>query len=186
MPLHPHLGPSQQCARREQGAVSPEPICKPRARLPQCLAGSFPLDLEGAMTGFAPKDGHPQERQLLGFLSPAVGIRPCIAPTFEGSRFLRRQLQMARLHALAETCEKIVGIRLRLEPRHTVIGTPVPRRVTPAVPPHPALEPAISDIVEGDSGKERREHRALRRTDLRGLHEPVFHDPCLAPPVAQA
>ena len=186
MPLHPHLGPSQQFARREQGAVSPEPICKPRERLPQFLACSFPLDLEGAMTGFAPKEGHPQERQLLGFLSPAVGIRPCRAPTFEVARFLRRQLQMALLPALAETCEKIVGIRLRLEPRPTVIGKPVPIRFTPAVPPHPALAPDISDIVEGDIGKERRAHRAWRRTDLRGLHEPVFHDPCLSPPVEQA
>jgi hypothetical protein len=66
------------------------------------------------------------------------------------------------------------------------IGKPVQVRFTPAVPPHPALEPEISDIVEVDIGKERREHRALRRTDLRGLHEPVFHDPCLYHPVDQA
>src|SRR5436190_23212060 len=51
MPLHPHLGPSQQFARREQVAVSSYPICKPRERLPQFLARSFPLDLERAMTG---------------------------------------------------------------------------------------------------------------------------------------
>ena len=69
---------------------------------------------------------------------------------------------------------------------HKVIGKPVQIRFPPAVPPHPALEPDIEDIVEGDVGKERREHRALRRTDLRGLHEPVFHDPCLYHPGDQA
>src|SRR5215510_277430 len=138
------------------------------------------------MTGCATKEGHPQERKLLGFLSPAVGIRPCIAPECEMSRFLRRQLQMELLHALAETFEKLVGLRLILETRHTVIGKPVQIRFTPAVPPHPALEPGIQDIVEVDMGKERRENRALRRTDLRGLHEPVFHDSCLYHPVDQA
>src|SRR6266571_349555 len=74
------------------------------------------------MTGFATKEGHPQECKLLGFLSPAVGICPCIAPEFEVSRFLRRQFQMELLHALVETFEKIIGIRLILEARHKVIG----------------------------------------------------------------
>src|SRR5215831_7599540 len=160
-------------------AVSPYPLCKPRERLPQLLACSFPLDLECALPGFATKEGHPQERKLLGFLSPAVGILPCIAPEPEMSRFLQRKLQMELLHPLAETFEKIVGIRLILEPRHKVIGKPVQIRFTPAVSPHPALEPDIQDVVEVDIGKERRENRALRRTDLRGLHEPVFHDSCL-------
>src|SRR4029453_2519661 len=179
MPLHPHLRPSQQFARGEEVAVSPYPICKPRERLLQFLACSFPLDLECAMTGFATKEGHPQKRKLPGFLSPAVGILPCIAPEFEMSRFLQRQLQMELLHPLAETFEKIVGIRLILETRHKVIGKPVQIRFTPAVPPHPALEPDIQDIVEEDMGKERRENGALRRPDLCGLHEPVFHDSCL-------
>jgi hypothetical protein len=38
MPLHPPLGPSPQVARGEEGAVSPSPIWKPRAGLPQFLA----------------------------------------------------------------------------------------------------------------------------------------------------
>src|SRR4029434_2669288 len=122
------------------------------------------------MSGFATKEGHPQERKFLGFLSPAVGICPCIAPDFKMPRFLRRQLQMELLHALAETFEKVIGLRLILETRHKVIGKPVQIRFTPAVPPHPALEPDIQDIVEVDIGKERRENRALRRSDLYGLH----------------
>src|SRR6267143_1757719 len=154
MPLHPHLGPSQQCARGEEVAVSPYPMCKPRERRPQFLACSFPLDLACAMTGFATKEGHPQEGKLLGFLSPAVGLCPCIAPEFEVSRFLRRPFPMELLHALVETFEKIIGIRLILETRHKVIGKPVQIRFPPAVPPHPALEPDIEDRVEGDVGKE--------------------------------
>ena len=31
-----------------------------------------------------------------------------------------------------------------------------------------------------------RDNRALRRPDLRGLHEPVFHHSCLSHPVEQA
>ena len=69
-------------------------------------------------------------------------MRPCIAPEFEMSRFLRRQLQMELLHALAETFEKIVGIRLILETRHKVIGKPVQIRF-PRQSPDPALEPDI-------------------------------------------
>src|SRR5712664_4001993 len=44
-----------------------------------------------------------------------------------------------------ESCQttKIIGIRLILETRHKVIGKPVQIRFTPAVPPHPALEPDI-------------------------------------------
>jgi hypothetical protein len=102
------------------------------------------------------------------------------------SRFLRRQLQLARLHPLAETFETIVGIPLILATRHKGIGKPVPIRFTPAVPPHPALAPDIHDRVEVDMGKARRENRALRRTDLCDLPEPVFHDACLEPPGEQA
>jgi hypothetical protein len=50
---------------------------------------------------------------------------------------------MELLHALAETVEKVVSIRLLLETRHKVIGKPVQVRFTPAAPPHPALEPDI-------------------------------------------
>ncbi len=38
MTLYPHLGSPEQCARGEEVAVSPEPICTLRERLPQCLA----------------------------------------------------------------------------------------------------------------------------------------------------
>jgi len=62
---------------------------------------------------------------------------------------------MELLHTLAETFEKVLGLRLILETRHKVIGKPVQIRFTPAVPPNPALEPDISDIVEVDIGKER-------------------------------
>jgi hypothetical protein len=155
MTLSPHLGSPEQVARGEEVAVSPEPIGKRRERLPQCLACSFPLDLARAIPGFPTKAGHPQQGQCLGFLSPPVGMRPCLAPDGKRPRFLRRQLQRELLHTRAETCEKVVSIRLRLATRHTVISEPVPRRFTPAVPPHPTLAPAISDVVEGDMGKER-------------------------------
>ena len=109
------------------------------------------------MPGFPTKEGHPQKGTFLGFLSPTVGMRPCLAPDCKMPRFLRRQLQMELLHTLAETFEKVVSIRLILATRHKVISEPVQIRCTPAVPPHPTLEPAISDVVEGDIGKERRE-----------------------------
>ena len=143
MPLHPRSGLPQQCARGEQVAVSPYPICKPRQRLPQCLACRFPLDLERAMPGLTTKESHPQERTCLRVLSPTVGIHPGIAPAFKVARFLWRKRQMERLHAMAEPFEKGVGICLILETRHKVIGKPVQVRFSPAVPPHPALE---SDI----------------------------------------
>src|SRR5262252_4308052 len=73
---------------------------------------------------------------------------------------------MELLHALAETFEKVVSIRLILEPRHKVIGKPVQVRFTPATPPHPALEPDISDIVEVDIGKERREYTSYKVANL--------------------
>ena len=38
MTLYPHLGSPEQFARGEEVAVSPEPICKLRERLPQFLA----------------------------------------------------------------------------------------------------------------------------------------------------
>src|SRR5712691_8445635 len=123
------------------------------------------------MTGFATKEGHPQKRKFLGFLSPAVGIRPCISPDFKMTRFLLRKLQMEVVHAIAETFEKGGVIRLILETRHKVIGKPVQIRFTPAVTPNPALEPDIQDIMEGDIGKEWGANRALRRPDLRGLNQ---------------
>jgi hypothetical protein len=99
---------------------------------------------------------------------------------------LRRQLELELLHALAETFEKVIGLRLILDTRHQVLGTPVPVRVSPAVPPKPALEPDISARVEVDMGKERREHCALRRANLCGLHKPIFHAPRLSHPGDQA
>src|SRR5712691_4869868 len=85
-------------------------------------------------------------------------MRPCRAPEFEIARLLLRKLSMELLHTLAETVEKVLGICLILATRHKVIGKPVQRRFTPAAPPHPALDPDISDVVEGDIGKERRAH----------------------------
>jgi len=70
-------------------------------------------------------------------------MRPCLAPACKMSRFLRRQLQMDLLHALAETFAKVISLRLILETRHTIIGQPVSIRFSPAVPAHPALEPDI-------------------------------------------
>jgi hypothetical protein len=89
-------------------------------------------------------------------------MRPGLAPAFKMPRFLRRQVQMELLHALAETFEKVIGLRLILATRHQVIGKPVQGRFTPAVPPPPALAPDISDLVEGDSGKERREYTSYK------------------------
>ena len=109
------------------------------------------------MPGLPTQEGHPQQGKFLGFLSPPVGMRPCLAPDCKMPRFLRRQLQMDLLHTLAETVENVVRIRLILATRHKVISAPVHIRCTPAVPPHPPLEPEISDVVEGDIGKERRE-----------------------------
>src|SRR5262249_11968550 len=68
----------------------------------------------------------------------------------------------------------------------TVISKPVQIRCPPAVTPNPPLAPEIENLMEVCVGKERRENRALRRSDRRGLHEPVFHDPCLEHPVDQA
>jgi hypothetical protein len=53
------------------------------------------------------------------------------------------------------------------------------------VPPHPALEPDIQDLMEVDIGKAWGEHRALRRTDLCGLTQSVFHDACLEHPAEE-
>src|SRR5215813_14605720 len=110
------------------------------------------------MPGFPTKEGHPQKCKFLGFLSPAVGICPCIAPDCKMPRFLRCKLQMELLHALAEAFEKVIGLRLILETRHKVIGKPVQVRFSPAVPPNPTLEPDIYDVVEVDIGKEGREN----------------------------
>jgi hypothetical protein len=48
------------------------------------------------------------------------------------------------------------------------------------------LEPEVSDVVEVAMGKEGREHRAWRRTDLSDLHEPIFHDTSLYHPADEA
>src|SRR5262249_18050944 len=117
---------------------------------------------------------------FLRVLSPTVGIHPGIAPEFKVARFLWRKRQRKRLHAMAETFEKGVGICLILETRHKVISKPVQIRCPPAVTPNPPLEPEIENIMEVCVGKERRENRALRRSDLRGLHEPVFMIPALS------
>src|SRR2546425_1254490 len=99
------------------------------------------------MPGLTTKESHPQERKFLGVLSPAVGIHPGIAPAFKVARFLWRKRQMERLHAMAETVEKGVGICLILETRHKVISKPVQIRCTPAVTPNPTLEPEIENIT---------------------------------------
>ena len=154
--------------------------------MPQVLACSFPLDLERAVLGFATKEGHPQERQFLGFLSPSIGFGPCLAPDVTRSRFLLRQYQVELLHAIAEPGTPVVGIRLVVETRHQVIGKTEHIRFAPAATTSTALEPEGSDVVEGDIGKAGREHRALRRTDLSDLNEPIFHAPRLYHPADEA
>jgi hypothetical protein len=150
------------------------------------LAGRFPLDLERAVTGFATQEGHAQERQCLGLLSPAIGFGPGLAPDFKLSRFLLRQFQVELLPALAEPGQPVVGSRLVLDTRPTVIGKTAPRRFASAAPTYTALAPEIEDVVEVDMGKEGRAHRALRRTDLSHLHAPLFHEPSLSHPAEQA
>jgi hypothetical protein len=101
-PLPPHRGPSPEGARGAEGAVSPSPLCPPRARLPQVRAGRVPLALACALPGCAPPAGQPQARPRLGWRSPAGGLRPCLAPACALARLLRRQRQLERLPALTE------------------------------------------------------------------------------------
>jgi len=186
MTLHPRLGLPQQVARRQQSTASAEPIRPPRQCLPQFLPSSLALDLEDTLTGCATKEGHLQALAGLGFFSAPVGIGPCLSSACQMPRFLLSQLQMALPQAITETCTKARGIRLVLETRQDIIGKPEPIRFAPTLTTPPTLAPAIQDIMAGDMRKERREHRALGRPDLCGLHESLFHDSGLSPPADQA
>jgi len=55
------------------------------------------------MSGFATEERHPQKLEVLGFFPLLIGMSPCISPEFKETRFLLSQLQMERLHAMAET-----------------------------------------------------------------------------------
>src|SRR5262245_32316554 len=110
------------------------------------------------MPGFATKEGHPQERKFLRFLSPSVGIGPCISSEFKMPRFLLSQFQMELPHAITKAFKKGLGIRLVLETRQEIIGKAGQIGFAPTLTTHPALEPDIQNVMEVDIGKERREY----------------------------
>ena len=93
------------------------------------------------MTGFATKEGHPQELEFLGFLSPLVGIGPCISTEFKALRFLLRQLQMELLQAIPEAFEKRLSICPVLETRHEIIGKTEQIGFAPTLTTNSTLEP---------------------------------------------
>jgi len=107
------------------------------------------------MPGFATKEGHPQELEVLGFFPSLVGLGPCISSEFKLPRFLLSQLQMELPQAIPEAVTKELGIRLVLETRQEIIGKPEQIRFAPTLTTNPALEPDIQDIMEVDIGKER-------------------------------
>jgi len=90
--------------------------------LPQFLPRSLALNLEDAMTGFATKEGHPQELEVLGFFPSLVGLGPCISSEFKLPRFLLSQLQMELPQAITEAVTKELGIRLVLETRQEIMA----------------------------------------------------------------
>src|SRR5215831_10928230 len=137
------------------------------------------------MPGFATKESHPQKRKFLGFFSPLVGVGPGISPTFPMPRFLLSQLQMEPRHALFKTFSKGLGVRPVLETCQEIIGKAEQKGCAPTVTTYSALKPDIQDVMEIDIGKERGENRALWRTDLCGLNQPVFHDTSLQHPADQ-
>ena len=138
------------------------------------------------MTGFATKEGHPQERKFLRFPSTSVGIGPGVPPKCKMSRFLLRQFQMELLPPMAETFQKSLGIRPGLEAGQDIIGKTEPIGFAPTVPTDPPLKPEVQDVMEVDMRKEGGEDRALRRSDLCSLDESLFHDASLSHPANQA
>src|ERR671919_506491 len=109
------------------------------------------------MPGFATKERHPQEVELLGFGSLLVGIGPRIASEFKASRFLLSYLQMESLQTITETFQERLGVRLVLETREEIIGKTEQIRFAPTAPTHSALEPEIQDKMEVHIGKDGRE-----------------------------
>jgi hypothetical protein len=74
MTLDPRPGLPKQFARGRQVAASAYPIRKPSQCLLEFLPRSFPLHLEGTMSGFATEKRHPQKLEVLGFFSPLIGM----------------------------------------------------------------------------------------------------------------
>src|SRR4029450_2193447 len=83
---------------------------------------------------------------------------------------------------MAETFTTGLGICPVLETGQEIIGKTEQVRFAPTVPADPPLQPKVQDVMEGDMRKEGGENRALRRSDLCGLDQSLFHDARLENP----
>jgi len=77
---------------------------------------------------------------------------------------------------MAETFKKGLSICPVLETGQEIISKTEPIGFAPTVPTDPPLKPKIQDVMEVNIRKEGRENRALRRSDLCGLDQSLFHD----------
>ena len=67
------------------------------------------------------------------------------------------------------------------KPDDEVVGIAHDDHVARGLAPSPALGPQIEDVVQVDVGKQRRDHRSLRRPPVTDRHVPVFQDARLQP-----
>src|SRR5665213_1244311 len=104
-----------------------------------------------------------------------------VAPELDEPRLVGVQFQVELRKPLSKVDEKLLGVRLVLEPGDKVVGEPHDDHVTVGVPPPPLPDPSVEDVVEVDVGEEGRCTRPLGRSLVARRPRPVLDHPCGQP-----
>src|SRR5206468_2827272 len=154
---------------------------------PHPIATRLPFDQEPASPRLAADEGEAEEVEGLRLAEPApLAVFFRQASELDQPGLLRMQRQCELLEPFAQRVEEAPGVVLMLEPDDEVVGITHDDHVTRGLAPSVALGPQIEGVVQVDVGKQRRDHRSLRRPLFTDADDPVFQHTRLQPFADQA